>query len=152
MVICASSPIRLPIKIAISQIWKSVAMMRILLIEDDHLVRSTVRLTLQRAGYEVVSADDSRQVLAALSRGDFCLVVTDILMPGMDGLEIILRIRGENPGLPIIAMSGGGQQRNMDILGHAQAFGATVSLRKPFPPDELLAAVSQALTGFPQRA
>jgi len=125
-------------------------MARVLLIEDDHLVRNTVKITLQKAGYEVVPVDDSRKALATLSTADFSLVVTDILMPEMDGLEVILRIRGEKQGIPIVAMSGGGRTRNMDVLGHAQAFGATVTLQKPFLPDELLSAVSQALVGAAQ--
>ena len=121
-------------------------MARILLVEDDPLVGTTLRFTLESGGHTVTVCINGRAALDAMRGGGvFDLVITDILMPDMDWLELIRALRGEAPGLRVIAMSGGGRRGNQDFLQFAEAFGADAVLAKPFAGDVLLRAVQQAL-------
>jgi len=86
-------------------------MARILLIDDDEGFRGMLQRTLQRAGYEVVASGSGKEGLDLLSRVRVDLVLTDIIMPDMDGLEIIQRLRQTQPSLKIIATSGGGRKK-----------------------------------------
>ena len=74
------------------------------------------------------------------------LVITDMLMPGRDGVETILALRRRHPGLRIIAMSGGGNRGNLD-LGMARKLGVSATLTKPFEPEELVNRVAEILAG-----
>lgn len=76
------------------------------------------------------------------------LVITDMLMPGRDGVETILALRQRHPGLRLIAMSGGGNRGNLD-LGMARKLGVAATLPKPFEPQELVARVAGILAGPP---
>jgi len=118
-------------------------MARILLIDDDALLRDVVRKYLSLAGHKVAIAIDGREAVQSFESGQFDLVITDILMPEMDGLEVILRLRKKQSDIPILALSGGGRTRNMDVLHHAESFGASALLAKPFMPAELLAIVDK---------
>lgn len=119
----------------------------VLVIDDDHLVRLLLRETLHGAGHTVRTAGDGRQGLTLLAREPFDLLVTDVLMPGCDGLEIIQQARRLRPGMPIIAMSGGGQWLSPDKCLHLSGkLGADRTLTKPVGPGRLLAEV-QALLG-----
>lgn len=122
-------------------------MVRILLIDDDELVRITVGRTLTDAGHSVTLAGDGAEGLAKFARGAFDLVITDIVMPEREGIETILELRQRKERIPVIAISGGGRQRNLDFLKAAREFGANVTLSKPFTGPELLAAVNAALSG-----
>jgi len=82
--------------------------------------------------------------LASLAAESFALVITDIVMPDMEGLETIKRIRRGNPALPIIAISGGGSSQ-IDYLKFARKFGANAALAKPFDPAELLDLATQLI-------
>jgi DNA-binding response OmpR family regulator len=116
-------------------------MARIEIIDDDEAVRDCLTLVLQAGGYDVRAADagDSGVALARAFRPD--IVLTDIIMPGCEGIETILAIRSEHPGTKIIAMSGGGRTGNKDHLELAREMGADASLEKPFDEQALLDAV-----------
>jgi DNA-binding response OmpR family regulator len=127
-------------------------MARILLIEDDALVRETLMAQLAGAGHEVVPAAHGGEGLKEFERTSFDLVVTDILMPTVEGLETIKRLRELDSSVAIIAMSGGARSLmadsgnpRIDVLRFANAFGATRTLHKPFSRAELLAAVDDCL-------
>ena len=120
-------------------------MARILLIDDEADFRSTIRRMLERAGHEVVDAENGRDGLAKLEQQACDLVLTDIIMPDMEGLETVQRVRKRAPELPIIAMSGGGRVSAMRPLAVASLLGAVRSLDKPFGRAELLGAVDEAL-------
>src|SRR3979411_3497469 len=79
---------------------------RMLVVDDDVAVQSTVRLLLERAGRSVVTAGDGRKGLSLCETGDFDLLFLDIFMPGMDGLETMRMIRQHRPLMPIIVISG----------------------------------------------
>jgi DNA-binding NtrC family response regulator len=118
-------------------------MPRILIIDDDAAVRTTVRVVLERAGYETIEAADGRQGGRLLDGVD--LVITDLLMPEMDGVDLIGMIRREGRALPVIAMSGGGTVDSKSYLEVARALGAYATIAKPFDLDHLLATVREAI-------
>ncbi len=120
-------------------------MARILVIDDDEAFRTMLRRTLERAGHEVTEAEEGAAALAALSEKAIDLVITDIVMPGMEGLETIRTLRRSKPQLKIIAMSGGGRMKPEGYLEAAHVFGAVRILTKPFENKELFAAIKQAL-------
>jgi len=120
-------------------------MARILVIDDDELVRATLKSALELAQHEVVVAKDGRQGLANYQNGNFDLVVTDIIMPEKEGIETIIELRQQNPAVKIIAISGGGRTSNEIFLDVAKKFGAVDVLSKPFTPKQLLASVEKVL-------
>jgi DNA-binding response OmpR family regulator len=120
-------------------------MSRILLIEDDHSLRRALRLALEKSGYEVVEAAEGREGLATLKLQPVDLVVTDIIMPGMEGIETITALRKLNPQLKIIAISGGGRSSADDYLRMALQFGAAQVFAKPFEIGTLCSAIAELL-------
>lgn len=121
-------------------------MARILLVDDEPMLRETLRIALSGAGHAVTVAQDGKAALAVLAKdASFDVVVTDILMPETDGLEMIMRLRKDSGHVRIIAMSGGGRTRNMDMLDFASSFGADAVLAKPFLPKQLIASVQDVM-------
>jgi CheY-like chemotaxis protein len=120
--------------------------MRVLVIDDMEGVRRFVKRALERAGHEVLLIEDGRHAAEATAQGLPDVVLTDIFMPGHDGLQTIRELQAVSPQLPIIAMSGGGSSVPGDYLSLAKKLGASVVLRKPFTVAELLAAVDEATT------
>lgn len=124
-------------------------MQRILVIDDDASVRTTITTVLEQEGFEVFTAEDGRTGLEALDSTPFDVVIVDIFMPGMDGLETITALHRHAPTVPIIAMSGFSFRDSAtpapDFLSMATKLGAVCSLQKPFEPRDLLAAVHECL-------
>ena len=119
---------------------------RVLVADDDAIVRKTIRRFLVAAGYEVSEAADGAGALQALrAEPPVDLLITDIYMPGMDGMELAIRARQEGTLLHVLVMSGGGYMAREDVLKRAQKLGAARTLGKPFTGEELLAAVEEAL-------
>lgn len=121
---------------------------RILLVEDDDDVRRSLQSWLTRAGYEVVEAADGNEAVRLwrqLNGAD--LAIVDMFMPEKDGLECILELRAFSPGVPIIAISGGGASGRIDILADAKLLGAVATLQKPFSLPALLSLVALQLAG-----
>src|ERR1700704_1236358 len=83
-----------------------LALAKILIVDDDRTVQVTIRLLLERAGHEVVVADDGRKGLDRLEGGVFDLLFLDIFMPGMDGFETMRLVRQRHPLVQIIVISG----------------------------------------------
>jgi CheY-like chemotaxis protein len=119
---------------------------RVLVVDDDGAVRTTVRRTLMSAGHDVVEAPDGAAALKVLGAAPpVDLLLTDIYMPQMDGIELTIRARMAGRPLPVIAMSGGGYMKREDVLDTARKIGAMRTLAKPFTPQELLATVEDVL-------
>ena len=118
-------------------------MPRILIIDDDAAVRTTVRHVLERAGYETVEAGDGRAGGKLLDGVD--LVITDLLMPEVDGVDLLGVIRREGHTMPVIAISGGGKVDSKSYLEVAKALGAYATIAKPFDLEHLLATVRAAI-------
>lgn len=118
---------------------------RILVVDDDILVRMVASEALIHGGYEVELAEGGREALAKLEAGDFDLVVTDVLMPDIDGLELTREVRRRWPLTPIIAISSGGRLDSGYYLPLANAFGAAAVMAKPLRPGPFLATVQGVL-------
>lgn len=115
--------------------------MKILVIEDDELVRQYLVELLERQGYDVVAACDGQEGVEACRDSGTHLVITDIIMPEKDGIEAILELRRDNPGIKVIAISGGGRGQPEDYLNSARLLGADLALAKPFTNQDLLSAI-----------
>jgi CheY-like chemotaxis protein len=122
-------------------------MAHILLIEDDELLRDTLLQMLEREGHHVAEAADGEQGLLRFGSGSgIDLVITDMLMPGFDGTQVIGELLRRQPGLPVIAISGGRRVLTPAFsLETARLMGATNVLAKPFGRSELQAALRAAL-------
>jgi CheY-like chemotaxis protein len=124
-------------------------MQHILVIDDDNNVRAAVKTVLEREGYNVTGAEDGHSGLAAIDTHLYDLIIVDIFMPGMDGLEAIRMIKQHAPLVPVIAISGflfrDSSVPAPDFLTMATKLGAAGSLHKPFRPHELLTAVRTCL-------
>jgi CheY-like chemotaxis protein len=120
---------------------------RILLVDDDPDVRRSLEHALTKAGYEVILAANGFEAIRQwrqLHGGD--LVILDMFMPEKDGLETIVELRSHSPGVPIIAISGGGTTGRLDILEDAKLLGAIETFEKPFSIHALLALVARTVT------
>jgi CheY-like chemotaxis protein len=121
----------------------------ILIIDDDQAVRTATKMALEANGFEVVAVADGKSGLVEIAQQDFDVVIVDLFMPGMDGLETTKAIRKLSPHMPIIAASGfmfGGSCPEMPIFQEmAQEAGALHTLYKPFRPKDLLQAVHKAI-------
>ncbi len=124
-------------------------MAHILVIDDDPAILNVAELVLRRGGHDVIVAREAKEGLRTLQRDPFDLVIVDIFMPEMDGLETINEVHRLRPGLPVIVMSGYQFEAAIaprpDFPHMATALGATSSLKKPFRPAELMQAVSSCL-------
>lgn len=121
---------------------------KILVIDDEADLRATFQERLTLEGYQVWTASNGRKGLQVYQDHSFDLVITDVLMPELDGLEVVRTLRRFNPTIPIIVMSGGGN-RNLDFLVEAEEFGATRTISKPFRHDELIAMIHDLLSSTP---
>ena len=116
----------------------------ILTVDDSASVRQMVGFTLERAGYAVMQAADGREALAKLSGAPAQLVITDLNMPNMDGLELIRQVR-QAPGyrfVPIVMLTTESEPQKKQA---GRVAGATGWIVKPFTPEQLLAVVAKVL-------
>ena len=120
-------------------------MLRILLIEDDAPIRGLLTRMLMGAGHEVIAAANGVEGLRLWREQGADLVLTDIQMPGLNGIEVMLQLRSYAPKLPVIAVSGGTRSRDLDLLGTAGLLGAVGLLQKPFTSAALTAAIAEAM-------
>lgn len=130
-------------------------MSKIIVIDDEGDIRVVVAEVLKRAGYDVVTASDGGEGLAMLAADGADMVITDIIMPGIDGVAVMNEVRKTHPEMPIIVISGGGNIAPMDYepaaisttayLASAAEAGANITLTKPFGREELLDAVGSLL-------
>lgn len=124
-------------------------MKSILVVDDDPMVGKTVQRMLNTGKWEVRLARDGRDALEQVSKQVPDLVVTDIIMPDMEGLEMIVALQKSNPQIRIIAVSGSGRSNAVDYLTYAAKLGAYATLSKPFRRDELLEVVYRAFDEVP---
>lgn len=122
-------------------------MATILVIDDEAPIRRSLRRILQMDGHEVLEAEDGRAALALEASHEVDLIITDVFMPEMDGIEFLLDHQDRRPDLPIIAISGGGFTGKEHVLTDAGMIGAVATLSKPLAVDEVRQAVADALEG-----
>jgi DNA-binding response OmpR family regulator len=114
---------------------------KILIIDDDESLRTSVSVVLRGEGHEVHESAGGANVIDIAKSGNLDVIITDILMPDVDGFELIGRLRKELPTVKILAISGGGRNKPGSYLSIAEKLGADFSLCKPFTKAELTAAL-----------
>jgi len=123
-------------------------MARILIVDDEEMDRVLLAEILRQAGHEPLFASNGQAALRLWRKSAIDLVVTDIVMPELNGLELLKSLREEDPWVRVIAISGITAKK----LNQAARAGALAILTKPVDPDELLLEISRALAGTgPQR-
>src|SRR4051812_46142152 len=124
-------------------------MKRVLVIDDDVDVGAAIRAILTPQKFETTLTHRAHSGIHALERSSFDVVVVDIFMPGMDGLDTIDMIRQQAPNIPIVAVTGFRSRESVDptkgVLGQAIQRGATSCLHKPFTPQQLTGAINTSL-------
>ena len=120
---------------------------KILVMDDDLEIREMLTDVLHWEGYDVLGAADGRQGLKTFRSERPDLVITDILMPNVDGIEAIIQMKRERPDVKIIAMSGGGMSSEFNWLRCARKFGASDVITKPFRASALLDSVHECIGG-----
>jgi DNA-binding NtrC family response regulator len=118
-------------------------MSKVLLIEDEKSIASALQRVLEVGGHEVLATTDSKQGLAAARTGDFQVVITDLKMPGLSGMDVIKSLHDVKPRLPVILMTG---HHTTEIAIEAMKFGAYDYILKPPDPEELNALVEKAIS------
>lgn len=124
-------------------------MARILIIDDDSNVRLSERLLLETGGHEVLEAGGGAQGIEMCQQSDPDLVVCDILMPGIGGLDTIQELKRTATRAKILALSGGLYGGGIQFLPEAKKRGADATLSKPFSTKEFFAAVNDVLGDSP---
>ena len=121
-------------------------MSRILIIDDDDQMRSMLKQTLEREGYEVMDASNGAKGIELMRESQSDLVITDLIMPEKDGMETTIELKREFPEIKIIAISGGSRAMDpRDYLHYATQVGVMKTFTKPFDPKELLEAIKELL-------
>jgi len=116
-------------------------MARILIVDDDGATRLLERTFLEKLGHDLHFAKDGAEALTVMDKVDIDVVVTDMVMPNVDGLSLIHTIRRMNPRVGVVAVSG----VSRDELGLAQGLGAIEALAKPVDPEQFVEAVKKAV-------
>ncbi len=117
----------------------------VLLADDDDVLRGVQTDFLRRFGFTVHAAEDGRAAINSLKNNHVDLVITDMVMPGSDGVEVIRHIRKLFPDMKIIAISGGGATRRELLLDIARVLGVSRTVEKPFTMTTLLGTVLEVL-------
>ena len=121
-------------------------MAQVLVVDDNPGLRLVARAMLEAAGHEVAEAGSGAEALDALCGRRADVVLCDLSLPGMDGLQTIRELRALQPGLKVVALSRVGlSESGVDVLGQARAAGAAETLCKPFDLAAVAAAVERAL-------
>jgi len=121
-------------------------MVKILIVDDEPFVRDMMTAMIKPAGYDVVEAVNGAEAFNVCKKEVVDLIITDIVMPEKNGIDLIMNVKKEYPDIPIIAVSGGGGiTGRYDYLEIAKLVGANNILKKPFEIDELRSAVSNAI-------
>jgi CheY-like chemotaxis protein len=119
--------------------------MRILVVDDNDQMREMLRLLLESDGHEVSEAENGRRAVNQLKLEPVDLVITDIIMPEMEGIDLIMTIRTIYPDVKIIAISGGGRIAPHLCLKMADKLGADRILQKPFSKAAILSMIGELL-------
>ena len=118
---------------------------RILVVDDEKPIRDILEHALTASGFHVRTAADGFEALSLARHHQFDLVITDMVMPGKEGIETILELRRTAPGIKIIAMSGGQSTGTGDFLPLAKTLGASAVLKKPFNQETFFNSVRGVL-------
>ncbi len=121
-------------------------MAHILVIDDEAEIRNIVREFLTAGGHTVDTAADGKTGLELAHTSSYQLVITDVIMPGRDGLEVATELRNSHIGIAVLAITGGGPRIDLEKLGKtAEYMGADKVLLKPFTFQQLIETVDELL-------
>lgn len=115
---------------------------KILLVDDDKSIRVTIGQALEASGFQVVAAVDGEHALAKFRADVFDLVLLDMKMPGVDGMEVLRRVKSDRPAQPVIMITGYG---TVETAVEALKMGAVDYIQKPFSPEEIRSIVHRVL-------
>jgi DNA-binding NtrC family response regulator len=118
---------------------------KILLVDDEEAIRKMVRAILGADNYDFAEASNGLEAQALLDKTAYDLVISDVIMPDCDGIELVMAIRHKLPGIKVIVMSGGGRVRAGHYLDLASKLGAARVFEKPFDTAALRTAVKELL-------
>ena len=117
----------------------------IALIEDDPIVRQTTAQWLQLAGFDITTFDNGQAALAEITQHKFMAIISDVRLPGINGLELLQQVKQQAPGIPVILITGHG---DVDMAVKALQQGAYDFIEKPFEPERLAHTVNQAILPY----
>jgi two-component system response regulator (stage 0 sporulation protein F) len=121
-------------------------MANILVVDDEKPIRSLLIAMLGKDGHVVHEAENGKQAVELFHQSPVDLVITDLVMPEKNGIDVIMELKGEYPNVQIVAISGGGGiTGSFDYLPIAKLVGAITVLNKPFTLSDVRAAVSKAI-------
>ena len=120
---------------------KGEAAIRVLVADDDETMRSAITRVLRKVGFDVTVVEDGQEAIATLAQRDFDVVVSDILMPHMNGIDLLRHVRARDLDLPVVLVTGG---PSVDTAARAVEYGAFRYILKPFDTEELRRVVTNA--------
>ena len=120
-------------------------MSRILIIDDDPDIRRLIKAALERDRHDIIEAGSGAEGLRRWRESRPDLVITDLVMPGKDGLDTLFEMVSLDPSVKVIAMTGGSWRDAVDRLHDARLFGAVRTVAKPFTLSEMLRVVGEVL-------
>lgn len=125
-------------------------MAHILVVEDESQLRSLIQKILELEGHVVIQATNGLDAIRMVKQTPLDLVITDILMPGKDGFELLMHMREHSLKIPVLVISGGGRTLHAsELLENAQLMGASGILHKPFKMLDLLQTVEKLIQPTP---
>ena len=119
----------------------------ILVVDDEPMIRDGLKVALEMEGHRALTASDGNEALKIVDESKPQLIITDIIMPESDGIEVICSLKETNPDIKILAISGGGRISAQDHLKIAKQLGASSILAKPFSTEELICEINKLFEG-----
>ena len=120
-------------------------MKKILIIDDESQIRTMLKMMLEKEGFDTIVASNGKEGMQLFREEAVDLVITDIIMPEKEGVELIQELKKNDSNLPIIAISGGGKNSPDTYLNIAKLLGAYAVFEKPVAKEKLINAVKEAL-------
>ncbi len=120
---------------------------RVLIVDDDEMVRDTTAMVLERNGYKTTVAAGGSQGLQECKSIPFDIIISDLFMPEMDGVEFIKTLKDQGIATPVITITGGARVAQANMSADALNAGAFMTLKKPFDKKQLLNALEKVLSG-----
>jgi CheY-like chemotaxis protein len=120
--------------------------LEVLIVDDEQMVRNTLRKMLERAGHRVQEAEDGVQALQFLEKRSPDLVICDIIMPNMEGIETLREVKKLSPKVKVIVISGGARSGSLNYLSVAEKLGADAVMDKPFGSKKLIDTIAAIFT------